>query len=79
MRVLVTGAAGFICGYLIPELLEAGHEVIGVDNLGTYGRTPRPFEDDPRYRFVVGDATDSELLRELGRVPGAVGVEDYDD
>jgi nucleoside-diphosphate-sugar epimerase len=65
MRVLVTGAAGFICGYLIPELLEAGHEVVGVDNLTTYGRTPRAFEGHPNYRFVVGEATDSELLREL--------------
>ncbi len=65
MRVLVTGAAGFICGYLIPELLEAGHEVVGVDSLTTYGRTPRAFESHPSYRFVVGDATDSELLREL--------------
>ena len=65
MRVLVTGAAGFICGYLIPELLEAGHEVIGVDNLATYGRTPRAFEGHPDYRLVVGEATDSDLLREL--------------
>ena len=38
MRVLVTGAAGFICGYLVEELLAAGHEVIGVDNFSKYGR-----------------------------------------
>ena len=29
MKTLVTGAAGFICGYLIQELLDSGHEVVG--------------------------------------------------
>jgi len=39
MKVLVTGAAGFICGYLIQELLDNGHEVVGLDNFSKYGRT----------------------------------------
>ena len=38
VRVLVTGAAGFICGYLVEELLDAGHEVVGLDNFSKYGR-----------------------------------------
>ena len=33
MRVLVTGCAGFIAGRVCALLLEAGHEVVGVDNL----------------------------------------------
>lgn len=67
MRVLVTGAAGFINGYLVPELLEVGHEVVGVDNFSKYGPTRKSYDDHPRYRLVEGDAKDVGLLRELVR------------
>src|SRR4029078_3148528 len=36
MRVLVTGAAGFIGYHTAARLLERGHEVIGFDNLSPY-------------------------------------------
>jgi UDP-glucose 4-epimerase len=65
MKVLVTGAAGFINGYLIPDLLEAGHEVVGVDNFSKYGRLTKSYDDHPRYRFVEGDAKDVALLTDL--------------
>jgi nucleoside-diphosphate-sugar epimerase len=67
MKVLVTGASGFICGYLVAELLQAGHEVVGVDNFSKYGPVRRTFDDDPRYRLVEGDAKDTELLSRLAR------------
>jgi nucleoside-diphosphate-sugar epimerase len=65
VRILVTGAAGFINGYLVPELLEAGHEVIGLDDFSKYGRLAKSYDDHPRYRFVEGDAKDVQLMTEL--------------
>jgi UDP-glucose 4-epimerase len=65
VKVLVTGAAGFINGYLVPELLEAGHEVVGLDDFSKYGRLAKSYDDHPRYRFVEGDAKDVRLMTEL--------------
>jgi UDP-glucose 4-epimerase len=65
MKVLVTGASGFIAGYLIPELLERGHEVIGLDNHSKYGRLDKSYDRHPRYRLVEGDAKRVDLLAEL--------------
>jgi len=65
VKVLVTGAAGFICGYLVADLLEAGHEVVGVDNFSKYGPVKRSFDGHPRYRLVQGDAKDAQLLTSL--------------
>ena len=65
MKVLVTGAAGFIAGYLVEELLQNGYEVIGLDNLSKYGRVEKSYDRHPRYRAVTGDAKDVALLKEL--------------
>jgi len=65
VKVLVTGAAGFINGYLVPELLEAGHDVVGLDNFSKYGRLTKSYDEHPRYRFVEGDAKDVALLTDL--------------
>ena len=65
MRILVTGAAGFICGYLIEELLAAGHSVVGLDNFSKYGPVTRAYDSHPDYRFVEGDAKDAALLTDL--------------
>ena len=65
MKTLVTGAAGFICGYLIQELLDAGHQVTGLDNFSKYGRTDKSYSANPGYTLVEGDAKNTELLKEL--------------
>lgn len=65
MKVLVTGSAGFIGGYLVLELLDHGHEVVGLDNYSKYGEVKRSYNNHPNYRFVEGDAKDVELLKEL--------------
>jgi UDP-glucose 4-epimerase len=65
VKILVTGAAGFINGYVVAELLEAGHEVVGVDNFSKYGPVEKSYDKHPRYRLVVGDCKDVGLMREL--------------
>jgi UDP-glucose 4-epimerase len=65
MKCLVTGSNGFIAGYLVAELLEAGYEVVGVDNFSKYGRVGKSYDDHPRYRLVEGDAKDVGLMTKL--------------
>lgn len=36
MRILVTGAAGFIASHLCEKLVDLGHEVVGLDNYNDY-------------------------------------------
>ena len=36
MKILVTGCAGFIGMHVALRLLDAGHEVVGIDNLNDY-------------------------------------------
>ena len=36
MKILITGAAGFIGMHVAQKLLAAGHEVRGLDNLNEY-------------------------------------------
>jgi nucleoside-diphosphate-sugar epimerase len=65
VKTLVTGSAGFIAGYLVEDLLAAGHEVVGLDNFSKYGPLERAYDKNPKFRGVTGDAKDVGLLKEL--------------
>jgi UDP-glucose 4-epimerase len=64
-KVLVTGSAGFIGGYIVEELLGRGYDVVGVDDGSKYGPVTRSYDDHPNYRPVHGDARDVDLLAQL--------------
>jgi UDP-glucose 4-epimerase len=64
-KVLISGSSGFIGGYVVQELLERGHEVVGIDNFSKYGRVAKSYDGHPNDRLVEGDARDAPLLTEL--------------
>ncbi len=63
MKIVFTGAAGFIAGYAIEELLNNGHEVVGIDNFSKYGKLEKSYSKNPKYTFIEGDAQDVEVMK----------------
>ena len=75
MKYLVTGCAGFI-GWRVTELLlEAGHTVVGIDNINTSYDTQvkhwrlKQLEGTPNFHFHHSDICDRDALRAIFDTP----------
>ena len=72
MKILVTGAAGFIGFHLSCKLLELGHDVVGLDSLNDYydvalKRSRLKLLTHPRFKFLKMHLEDEAGLLNLGR------------
>ncbi len=71
MKILVTGAAGFIGMHLSQRLLHRGDVVVGLDNINDYYPQElkyarlKELECEENFKFVKGDIADREMLPEL--------------
>ena len=70
MKILVTGAAGFIGMHCAKRLLERGDEVVGIDNLSPYYSVPLKKDrlaqlGHPKFSFKQIDIADADSLQRL--------------
>jgi UDP-glucuronate 4-epimerase len=71
MKILLTGAAGFIGSAVTRVLLDRGDEVIGIDNLNDYydvnlkNARLRRLTDDSRFTFIKADVADRQDIETI--------------
>ncbi|HDH1530469.1 MULTISPECIES: NAD-dependent epimerase [Klebsiella pneumoniae complex] len=70
MKFLVTGAAGFIGFHVSQRLLEAGHDVVGIDNMNNYydvnlKQSRLDLLQSPLFTFYKTDLADREAIAQI--------------
>lgn len=70
MSILVTGGAGYIGSHMVFELIDAGEQVVVLDNLTTGFRWAVP----PEVTLVIGDCGDQDLVRAVTRRHGVTAI-----
>lgn len=63
MKILVTGGAGFIASHVVDRYIEAGHDVIVVDNLSSGIES----QVHPKAKFMKADITDKVTIQGIIR------------
>lgn len=63
MKLLITGAAGFIGSNLTEYMLDKGYTVVGLDNYATgFAHNLKPFLTHPNFSFIEGDIRSLETF-----------------
>jgi UDP-glucose 4-epimerase len=76
MRILITGAAGFLGAHLVEHFLKEGHDVIGVDNMSggssenweeavSWAKKNHPYRLKENCWLYTEDCTDFKTMKEL--------------
>ena len=70
MRILISGAAGFLGSHLTDLLLSQGHSVVGLDNFLTgKAQNIAHLRDNPHYRFIQQDVIEPiEISEKIDRI-----------
>ncbi|MDA9042878.1 NAD(P)-dependent oxidoreductase [Candidatus Pelagibacter sp.] len=64
MKIIITGAAGYIGTKLVSELIKIDHEITCVDNL-MFNQKNMSLMNNKKVNFIKGDVRDEKLMKEL--------------